>query len=101
MLCNRNETELSPVIANLYMEYLEETALQTAPLHPRLQYGSDMSMTLLSFGHMEQRNCNVFMNTSTDSTLRLPLPLNKGRKGNWPFSMSSNQKPQRIDHISL
>ena len=27
---------LSPVIANLYMEYLEETALQTATLHPRL-----------------------------------------------------------------
>ena len=27
---------LSLVITNLYMEYLEETALQTAPLHLRL-----------------------------------------------------------------
>ena len=27
---------LSPVIANLYMEHLEENALQTAPLPPRL-----------------------------------------------------------------
>ena len=34
---------LSPVIANIYMEHLEETALQTAPLQPtlRLRYVDD------------------------------------------------------------
>ena len=37
---------VSPIIANIYMEYFEQTALSTAP-HP-LDYGTSMWMTLLS-----------------------------------------------------
>ena len=37
---------VSPIVVNLYMEYLEQKALSTAP-HP-LSSGADMWMTLLS-----------------------------------------------------
>ena len=36
---------VSPIVANLYMEYFEQNALNTAT-HPSLKYGSGMWMTL-------------------------------------------------------
>ena len=38
---------VSPIVANLYMEYLEQKALSTAPTHPP-NSGAGMWMTPLS-----------------------------------------------------
>lgn len=42
---------LSPVLANMFMEHLEEKAIKSSPLKPSLwAYGSDMLTTYLLFG---------------------------------------------------
>ena len=69
---------LSPVIANLYMEHLEENALQTAPLP--LVSGYATWTIHSSSGRMDRMSCNVFMNTSMDSTQTSNSPSNTRKK---------------------
>ena len=64
---------LSPVIANLYMEHLEENALRTAPL---LLVSGYITWTIhSSSGRTDMMSCIVFMNTSMDSTQTSNSPL--------------------------
>ena len=69
---------LSPVIANLYMEHLEENALQTAPLP--LVSGYTTWTIHSSSDRMDRMSCNVFMNTSMDSTQTSNSPSNTRKK---------------------
>lgn len=60
---------LSPIIANLFMEYIEEKAIQSAPLQPALwiRYVNDTVVIwqqgeeqLLRFhGHLNQQSPNI------------------------------------------
>jgi hypothetical protein len=47
---------LSPVVSNIFMEYFEKIALDTADHKPL--NGSDTWTTLLWFGNMDQHDCN-------------------------------------------
>ena len=61
---------LSPIVANLYMEYLEQKALSTAP-HPPPGFGAGLWMTPLSFTRkpINKASSNIL------TVLTLPLNL--------------------------
>ena len=64
---------LSPVVANLCIEHLEEITLQTVHLTP--DFGSDTWTTLLLSGHMDRRSWNASMNISMCNTTTSGTPL--------------------------
>ena len=73
---------VSPIVANLYMEYLEQKALSTVP-HPQVS-GADMWMTpLLSTRKpINKVSCNTL--TSVDPAIRFTVEDNK-EDGSIPF----------------
>ena len=69
------DSPLSPIIANFFMERLEQLMLESARLKPKI--GLDTSMTLLSYGITAKKNYNFFFNTARIKTSNSPWKRKK------------------------
>ena len=74
---------LSPVIANMYMEHLEETALRTAPLQPTLwiRYVDD-TFVIWPHGHNELRRFHEHINQQHPN---IQFTIEEGKDGKLAF----------------
>ena len=84
-------SSLFPVIANLYLESLEETAIQSASFMAELRWG--MWMTHWSSGPMGLAGYSHFTNTLTVNTLRSILQL-KRKMTSCPSLMSWSRRKE-------
>ena len=89
---------VSPIVANFYMEYLEQKALITAPNPPGS--GAGLWMTPLSSIHMEFNKQGFFQHiNSVDPAIKFTVEDNK-EDGSIPF-LDTIVKPEADGTISI
>ena len=87
---------ISPIVANLYMAYLEQKALSTAPNPPRFwcRYVDDTSVI-----HMEANKQGILQHNNSDSAIRFTVEDNK-EDGSIPF-LDTIVKPEADGTLSI
>ena len=90
---------VSPIVANLYMEYLEQKALSTAPHPPPPGSGAGMWMTPLSSTRKPNKQGFLQHINSVDPAIRLTVEDNK-EDGSIPF-LDTIVKPEADGSLSI